>query len=169
MFSLKIKYAIQVLSEMRRFHDRDVYPSVYRLRLRCGFEKGGSQMQVMAQLRRVGWVDYENYRYRIIVDFSQKTLYDLMVSMDEELRIGPSPAIDWPLKSRSLCDPAIVLERELQAAFERQLKEYAIAGLTGVAVTTASKPEDMAVIEGHRVKSYSILVNGGMNPNEKNN
>lgn len=131
MFSLKIKYAIQILSEMYRFHGRGVFPNVYQLRQHCGFAKGGCQLQIMAQLRRSGWIDYENYRYRLIVDLSQKTLYDLMISMDEELRIGPSPAADWPLKSRSLYDSAIILERGLQAQFEGQLKEYKIGDMIG--------------------------------------
>lgn len=133
MFSLKIKYAIQILSELRCYNERGVCPNVSNLRERCGFQRGGDQLRVMAQLRNGGWVSYDGRYYRLSVDLTQKTLYDLMVTMNEEIRIGPSPAIDWPVKNRSLYDPAIILERELQTDFERKFKKYPIADLTGAA------------------------------------
>lgn len=133
IFSLRIKFAIQILSELRRYNERGVYPSVSNLRIRCGFATGGDHLRVMAQLRNGGWICFENRYYRLVADLSQKTLYDLMVVMNEEIRIGPSPVIDWPVKNRSLCDQAIVLERQLQTAFEQELKEYPIADLTGAA------------------------------------
>lgn len=131
MFSLRIKYALQILSELRRYNQRGVYPSASNIRERCGFGKGGDHLRVMAQLRSGEWVVYQTPHYRLAVDLSQKSLYDLMVGMNEEIRIGPSPAIDWPVKNRSVYDSAIVLERELQAAFEQKLKEYSIVDLIG--------------------------------------
>lgn len=88
MLSYNTLIAIHLIHVLHRSEGRRLAISEIKYEGRF-YDPGNAAGRVMRLLRKEGWVecDYRN-RYRLAVDPDQKSLLDLVIDMDEEIRLG---------------------------------------------------------------------------------
>lgn len=151
MLSYKVKYAIQILAEIGKANQKSRTPRVADLKRTGGFDAKWLRV-VMHELRKKRWVSHCEYHYTIAIDLSQKTLYDLMIAMNEELRMGGYSPEEWPTKNRSKYDRVITLDRQLTAEFEQRLKEFTLSEIIQDNSTATATVQRKLIQEPNKIK-----------------
>lgn len=127
MLSLRVIYAIQILYELNQAKGRGERVTVTELKTRCSLD-GSGVSNTLTALRRSGWVNQVNYRHLLNKDLTKSTLYDLVIAMDEEIRLGAYCVMDlWSYRERHKA--SIDFERQLAGEVAQRLKGVLISDL----------------------------------------
>lgn len=127
MLSLRVTYAIQLLYELEQASRHGERVTVNELKTRCGLDASGVS-HALTELRRSGWVDQIKYRHFLNKDLTKTTLYDLVITMDYEIRLGTYCVMDlWSYRERH--QASIDFELQLTREVEQRLKGILIFDL----------------------------------------
>lgn len=127
MLSLRVTYAIQLLYELEQASRNGERVTVTELKTRCGLDASGVS-HALTELRRCGWVDQIKYRHFLTRDLIKTTLYDLVIAMDDNIRMGTYCGMDlWSYRE---CHKASIdFERKLASEVEQRLRGVLISDL----------------------------------------
>lgn len=139
MFSIELKYAVQIVAELERARLAGERVTTTGVRRRCGYEIMTFN-NVMFYLNRSGWVDNGDYP-ALLVDLESKSLFDLAEAINDPAVSEHDYMYGWSSDSLRGETAAVEISRQLSEEYRNRLIGIPLAGLIGDSVDKVKNVE----------------------------
>lgn len=155
MFSIELKYALQIVSELERTRLAGERVTTPDLRRRCGYEIPTFN-NVMFYLNRSKWVDNELY-HNLLVDLDEKNLLDLAEAIGDSAASDTDYIYGWSAGSLHDESVAVDISRSLCEEYRNRLHSMPLTALIGATGEVKKRRTRKSIKENIKEQKRSAL------------